>query len=59
MNKKCPRWMDKETRVEVVMPDDDGNVTTKTVVHYESLTCDENCALYEFRPKCVLWGGGI
>lgn len=55
---KCPRWMEKETRVEVVIPDEDGNVTTKTVVHYESLECSTDCALFNFRPRCVVWGGG-
>jgi hypothetical protein len=54
MKKFCPRWTHRERRSDIQITDDeDGKTVTETVIEYESLICDESCALYEFRPKCI------
>jgi hypothetical protein len=53
MVKNCPRYYMQETRKEVQKTDPgDGTVTILIITKQEAMQCNEECALYEFRPKC-------
>jgi|WetSurMetagenome_2_1015567.scaffolds.fasta_scaffold12769_4 hypothetical protein len=55
MKRYCPRYLmtDSSLSIEEDHPDENKKII-KVVNNYEKMICDEKCALYEFKPKCII-----
>jgi hypothetical protein len=54
MKRYCPRYLMTDSSLTIEKNDtDENNKVTKIVNNYDKMICDEKCALYEFRPRCI------
>jgi len=49
--KVCPRYYKRDFKKETIVVIDN-ETTVLTITDYVSMECNEECALYEFRPNC-------
>jgi len=54
MKRYCPKYLMTDSSLTIEKNDtDENNKVTKIVNNYDKMICDEKCALYEFRPRCI------